>query len=62
MADITIKIEKDKLIITAPIPKKLTPSKSGKSLVVASTHGNVATDVLIEGKPVMLGLNAYIKS
>jgi hypothetical protein len=38
-----------------------TPSASGKTLVVASTHGNVPTDVKIEGHTVIVGVNAYIK-
>jgi len=38
-----------------------TPSSSGKTLVVASTRGNIVTDVEIDGKPVTIGLNAYIK-
>lgn len=36
------------------------PSSSGKTLVVASTRGNILTSVHIDGKPVILGLNAYI--
>lgn len=36
------------------------PSASGKTLVVASTGGNQATAVVINGKPVVVGLNAYI--
>ena len=38
-----------------------TPSASGKTLVVASTRGNKETDVVIDGKPVITGLNADIK-
>ena len=38
-----------------------TPSSSGKTLVVASTRGNTVTDVEIDGKPVIVGLNAYVK-
>lgn len=38
-----------------------TPSASGKTLVVASTRGNVVTDVEVDGKPVTIGLTAYIK-
>lgn len=38
-----------------------TPSASGKTLVVASTHGNTVTNAMIDGKPVIIGLNAYIK-
>ena len=37
-----------------------TPSGSGKSLVVASTHGIVTTSALVQGKPVKLGVNAFI--
>jgi len=35
-------------------------SKSGKTLVVASTHGNKVVDAMVSGKPVTIGLNAYI--
>jgi hypothetical protein len=38
-----------------------TPSSSGKTLVVASTHGNTVTTAEVDGKPVTIGLNAYIK-
>ena len=38
-----------------------TPSASGKTLVVASTHGNMVTSATIDGKPIIIGLNAYIK-
>jgi hypothetical protein len=34
-------------------------SASGKTLVVASTKGNVVTDVIVNGKPITIGLNAY---
>jgi hypothetical protein len=57
---ITAKIEGSKLVITADLETP-TPSASGKTLVVASTRGNKETDVVIDGKPVIIGLNAYIK-
>jgi hypothetical protein len=38
-----------------------TPSASGKTLVVASTHGNVPIGVKIDGHDVIVGVNAYIK-
>jgi len=56
---VTAKIEGRKLIITADLETP-TPSASGKTLVVASTRGNMKTDVLVEGKPLTIGLNAYI--
>ena len=37
------------------------PSATGKTLTVASTRGNQPTDARIDGKPVIIGLNAYIK-
>lgn len=37
------------------------PSASVKTLVVASTHGNTVTKAEVNGKPVIIGLNAYIK-
>jgi len=54
------KIENGKLIITIDLQEP-TPSASGKNLVVASTHGNVVTDCEIDGKKVVIGLNAYIR-
>ena len=38
------------------------PSASGKTLVVASTSGNQGTEVKVNGKQVIVGLNAYIKA
>jgi hypothetical protein len=38
-----------------------TPSSSGKTLVVASTRGNMQTEAMLDGKPVIVGVNAYIK-
>jgi hypothetical protein len=56
---ITARIEDGKLIIMAELETP-TPSASGKNLVIASTRGNMRTDVLIDGKPLTIGLNAYI--
>jgi hypothetical protein len=56
---ITAKIEGKTLVIMADLEDP-TPSKSGKTLVIASTRGNQKTDVMIDGKPVTIGLNAYI--
>ena len=36
-------------------------SGSGKSTVHASTRGNVRTDLQVEGKDLIIGLNAYTK-
>ena len=55
-----VEIKGNKLIIEIDLEKP-KPSSSGKTLVVASTRGNVVTSVEIDGKPVTIGLNAYIK-
>ncbi len=55
-----VKIEGNKLIITIELQNP-TPSASGKTLVVATTHGNTQTQCMIDGKPLVIGLNAYIK-
>jgi len=55
-----VQIKNNKLCIEIDLEKP-TPSSSGKTLVVASTRGNVVTAVEIDGKPVTIGLNAYIK-
>ena len=53
-------IRDNKLFIEIDVEKP-TPSSSGKTLVVASTHGNIVTTAEVDGKPLTIGLNAYIK-
>lgn len=54
-------IEKDELVIRIPVSKDPKASKSGKSLVLASTSGNVKPQGLTyKGKQVTIGLNAYV--
>jgi hypothetical protein len=55
-----VELRDNKLCIEIDLEKP-TPSASGKTLVVASTRGNAVTDVLVDGKSVTIGLNAYIK-
>lgn len=54
-------IKGNQLIITMDLQKP-SPSASGKTLVVASSHGNQSlADCLVDGKPVTIGVNAYIR-
>ncbi len=53
-------IKGNNLVITIPMNAP-RPSASGKTLVVATSGGNVATTATVNGKPVVIGLNAYIK-
>lgn len=48
-------------VLNVEIPISKRPSASGKTMVVASTNGNQPTTCMVDGKPVILGLNAYIK-
>lgn len=64
MSNLKVTIEKEGSInvLQVRIPlQEPRPSASGKSLVVASTGGNQATTVQVDGKVVTVGLNAYIK-
>lgn len=54
-------IENNTLIIRLPLQSP-RPSSSGKTLVVATTGGNqVMPNAVINGRPVTIGVNAYIK-
>ena len=59
MTGMELKAEKGKLIITVDIKGKGFPSKSGKSVILASTHGNQT--LLVDGEAVTIGLNVYKK-
>ncbi len=56
-----VEIKDNKLFIEIDLQEP-TPSSTGKTLVVASTHGNTVTQAMINGKPITIGLNAYIKN
>ncbi len=56
----TAKIVGDKLVIEIPINPVPVSSSTGKTLVIASTHGNQVTEAQVQGKSVIVGLNAYI--
>lgn len=49
----------NELVIRLPLTEP-TPSATGKTLTVASSRGNKATAAIINGKPVTIGVNAYI--
>lgn len=51
-----------KLTVVIDTNKVPTPSGSGKSLIVASTHGNQATAVIVNDKPLIVSVNAYVKA
>lgn len=56
MKNVEFKVEKKKLTIIIDLSKEFGPSKSGKSITIASTEGNTSVDGT-EG--VKVGLNVY---
>ena len=58
MKNVETKIEHGTLVITVDLTKELGPSASGKSIIIATTEGNVD----VPGTPdVKFGLNIYRK-
>ena len=55
MQNINYEVKDDKLIIEIDLTKEFGPSKSGKTITVASTRGNQK----IDGTDVVMGLNLY---
>ncbi len=55
--NIQIEVKDGKAIITIDLEHRGSLSSSGKSVIVATTSGNVT----IPGTTVVLGLNAYVK-
>ena len=58
MAKIKCTIADDVLTITLPVEAR--KSASGKTLVIASTRGNIRTGLEYKGEQVFLGVNAYV--
>ncbi|SEB48876.1 hypothetical protein [Terriglobus roseus] len=53
-------IEGNELVIRIQLLPEPTRSKSGKTMLVATSGGNVVTEAMVDGKPITVGLNAYI--
>ena len=57
---LTASIEDGFLVIKVPMNSTPVRSATGKTLVVASSHGNKQTELEVQGQPVFVGVNAYI--
>lgn len=57
----TVTIENGVLTVKIPVLSPPRPSKTGKTRIIATSGGNIATAAIVEGKPVVVGLTAYIK-
>lgn len=57
---LSVSIADGVMTVRIPVKDKLEASSTGKTLSVASTHGNIKTECMVNGKPLTIGLNAYI--
>jgi len=57
MKNAALKVDGNKLTITVDLSKDHGPSKSGKTIIIATSSGNKA----IEGTDAIIGLNIYTK-
>lgn len=48
------------LIIRLPLQKPVPSKSSGKTLVVASTHGTITTNAVCYGRRIVVTANAFI--
>lgn len=55
-----VEIKGTDVVITLPINQPLTPSKSGKSMIVATSSGIVATPCVFNNKPLKVGVNVFV--
>lgn len=56
MQNVEMSVKGDKLTITVDLSKDFGPSKSGKTISIASTKGNVSVP---ENDDIKIGLNVY---
>ncbi len=57
-----VTVEKNDIVIRIPKNPKPVLSASGKTLQVASSHGNTPTSVQIDDSPLIVGVNCYIRN
>ena len=58
MKNVEMKLEGDILTIKVDVTKEFGPSASGKTIIIASTEGNIA---IPDKEDVKIGLNVYKK-
>ena len=56
-----VQISEDKKSIVIELPIAPRPSKSGKTTIVAGTAGNQTSAAVWDGKPIVVGVNCYVK-
>lgn len=57
MKNIDVTVQKNVMVIKVDLTKSFGPSKSGKTIIIASTEGNQK----VEGSEAIMGINVYKK-
>lgn len=50
------------LVVTIPVNPEPPLSSTGKTRIIASTHGNQPTTLTVNGQTVKVGLTAFVKA
>lgn len=58
---VSIDEKTNEIIITLPLNKKGTLSKTGKSLVIASTAGALTSETTLGEKPIIVNATIWVK-
>jgi hypothetical protein len=56
-----VTIKNKVMTIEIPLLDTAKPSSTGKSLIHATTSGNVPVELLVNGQPLIVSVNAYTK-
>jgi hypothetical protein len=62
MKNIEVEQKGNTLTLKIDLTKTFGPSKSGKTIIIASTEGNAKVGEIKGGGPVIVGLNVYTKA
>lgn len=57
---VTVDVKKGVMLIELPLISPPVPSKSGKTLIIATTNGNKESDAVVNDQNIIVGCNAYI--
>lgn len=58
---VSAKIEENELVIRLPLNTPPCKSASGKTMIVASSHGNQPTECKVGEETIIVGVNAYYR-
>lgn len=57
---VTVDLDRKRVIIETDMEPTFERSSTGKSILIASTHGIIKTGAVFQGEQVRIGLNVFI--